>query len=387
MRVYKTCFQVIWKRLPALFIYLFIFLALAIMLSKLNNGSGIMNFTATKSNVVIYNNDGNSAISAGLKDYLAKNAVLVSVPDNKRAIQDALFFYQADSILRIPSGFSKDLTSGTAKISRSSRSDSTSSIYTDYLVNRYLNLANLYAQSLPNLSEEQIATQVSATLQKQSTVSLHTFGQKDTTSTAAYYFRYLVYALIAILILSTSTVLFTFQKTDLRRRNLCAPIAGVSTNIQQMLAVSTFGLVVWAIMCGLGIAMNIHSLNATAALLYLVNSLAVMLVGLGIGFLVSNLVKTDQAASAASNVVTLGMSFLCGVFIPQDMLSSSVLNAAHFLPAYWYVRAVDTIDSLSVFTVSSVTPIIQDVLIQVAFAVAFCAISLLLYRQKQMSSN
>ncbi|MFT9057505.1 MAG: hypothetical protein ABF449_13035, partial [Ethanoligenens sp.] len=74
-------------------------------------------------------------------------------------------------------------------------------------------------------------------------------------------------------------------------------------------------------------------------------------------------------------------------FIPQDMLSSSVLNAAHFLPAYWYVRAVDTIDSLSVFTVSSVTPIIQDVLIQVAFAVAFCAISLLLYRQKQMSSN
>lgn len=387
MRVYKACFQVIRKRLPGLLIYLFVFLFLALLLANLNRGSGAMSFTATKSNVVLFNNDKDSAISDGLKDYLSKNAVLVTIQNNKRAMQDALFFYQADSILQIPSGFSKDLTSGSAKISRSSRPDSVSSMYTDYLVNRYLNLANLYAKSLPNLSEEQIATRVNATLQKQSTVNMRSFGQKNSTSTSAYYFNYLVYCMIAVLTLSTSSVLFTFQKLDLRRRNLCAPLPAISANLQQMLAVATFGLVVWALLSGLGIAMNAHALNATTGILYVGNALVIMLVGLGIGFLVSNLVKNDQAASAAANVASLGMSFLCGVFVPQNMLSSSVLNIAHFLPAYWYVRAVNSIDKLSVYTISSITPIVQDMLIQLAFAVALCAISLLLYRQKQLSSN
>lgn len=387
MRVYKTCLRVIQKRRVAFLIYLVIFLSLALMLSKLNLDSGIMNFTATKSNVVIFNEDGSSAISDGLKQYLSQNAVLVSLQDNRRALQDALFFYQADSILRIPVGFSKDLTSGTATISRSSRADSTSSIYTDYLVNRYLNLANLYAKSLPGLPESQIAARVSAALKNQSTVSMRTFGQKSQTSTASYYFRYLIYVIIAILILSTSSVLFTFQQLDLRRRNLCAPIPAVSSSLQQMLAILTFGVVLWAVLCGLGLVEGQQSLNPSTAILYLTNAFAGMLVGLGIGFLVSTVVKNDQAASAASNVISLGMSFLCGVFVPQELLSSSVVNLSRFLPAYWYVHAINTINSLSSYTISSITPILQDIGIELGFAAALLLISLLLYRQKQMSSS
>ena len=33
------------------------------------------------------------------------------------------------------------------------------------------------------------------------------------------------------------------------------------------------------------------------------------------------------------------MSFLCGSFVPQSILPDSVLSAARFLPAYWYIRA------------------------------------------------
>lgn len=387
MRVYKACLRVIQKRRAAFLIYLVIFLSLALMLTKLNLNGGVMNFTATKSNVVIFNEDNDSAISNGLKQYLSQNAVLVTVQDNKRALQDALFFYQADSILRIPAGFSKNLTNGTATISRSSRADSTNSIYTDYLVNRYLNLANLYARSLPGLPESQIAARVSAALKNQATVSLHTFGQKARTSTASYYFRYMDYVIIAILILSTSSVLFTFQKLDLRRRNLCAPISSISSSLQQMLAILTFGVVIWAVLGSLGVLENQHSINLNMAVLYLVNAFAAMLVGLGIGFLVSTVVKNDQAASAAANVVSLGMSFLCGVFVPQQLLSSSVVSISRFLPAYWYVSAVNAIDGLSSYTPSSITPILQDIGIELGFAVAFALLSLLLFRQRQLSSD
>ena len=31
------------------------------------------------------------------------------------------------------------------------------------------------------------------------------------------------------------------------------------------------------------------------------------------------------------------MSFLCGIFVPQNLLSDGVLAVGKFLPAYWYI--------------------------------------------------
>ena len=36
--------------------------------------------------------------------------------------------------------------------------------------------------------------------------------------------------------------------------------------------------------------------------------------------------------------VGLGMSFLGGVFVPQNMLSDQILAVSRFLPTYWYTR-------------------------------------------------
>ena len=44
-------------------------------------------------------------------------------------------------------------------------------------------------------------------------------------------------------------------------------------------------------------------------------------------------------ASVIRNLLGLGMAFLGGVFVPQNMLSDEVLAVARFLPTYWYVRA------------------------------------------------
>jgi ABC-2 type transport system permease protein len=48
-----------------------------------------------------------------------------------------------------------------------------------------------------------------------------------------------------------------------------------------------------------------------------------------------------------ANIIGLGMSFLCGVFVPQNMLSPGLLSFAKFLPAYWYTRVNDMLGGLS----------------------------------------
>jgi ABC-2 type transport system permease protein len=40
-----------------------------------------------------------------------------------------------------------------------------------------------------------------------------------------------------------------------------------------------------------------------------------------------------------TNIVSLSMSFLCGVFVPQWLLGDGVLTVARFLPFYWSVYA------------------------------------------------
>ena len=43
-----------------------------------------------------------------------------------------------------------------------------------------------------------------------------------------------------------------------------------------------------------------------------------------------------NALNFVANIVALGSSFLCGIFVPLWLMGDFVKNIAQFLPAYWY---------------------------------------------------
>jgi len=106
-------------------------------------------------------------------------------------------------------------------------------------------------------------------------------------------------------------------------------------------------------------------------------------VSASIGFLVGSSVKSVGAQAGAVNVIANGMSLIGGVWVPQSILSKQVLDVGRFLPAYWYVKANDAISRLSRLSASALRPIYGDVLIQLAFAAAIFATTLLLIRERQ----
>jgi ABC-2 type transport system permease protein len=79
------------------------------------------------------------------------------------------------------------------------------------------------------------------------------------------------------------------------------------------------------------------------------------------------------------------MTFLCGVFVPQSIMSKSVLSFGRFLPTYWFIRANDAIGEISSFTADSLRPIYGSILIQLGFAVAIFSVTLLLSRERRLS--
>lgn len=62
----------------------------------------------------------------------------------------------------------------------------------------------------------------------------------------------------------------------------------------------------------------------------MLNSLTLLLVGLALSFLLGTFITKEDILTALVNVVTLGMSFLCGVFVPLDIMGKRRENRGSF---------------------------------------------------------
>lgn len=387
MQVYKAFFKIILKNFTQILIYAGIFIFFAVVLTKNYTDPSKVNFTATKINIAFINHDTDSKIVEGLKDYLGKNANIINIPDNTQKLQDALFFRQVEYIVKVPNGFTDELMNGKAvKLEKIVVPNSTSGIYMDSLVNKYLNTVKTY-KTASNLSEEQIVSCTSKDLAEKTEVNLKaSAGQTSNNENCIYYYNYLAYSLFAILILGVCTVMMVFNKTDLRRRNLCSPLKLKSVNFQMILGNLSFAVITWFAMIFTSLIMYGSYMFTAKGLLFILNSFVFTFAALGISYLLGNIITSKGALSAAANVVSLGTCFISGIFVPQAYLGKTVLKIASFTPTYWYVKSNNTIADLGSYNMESLTPIFQNMLIVIAFAVAALAITLVLSKQRRTSN-
>lgn len=73
-------------------------------------------------------------------------------------------------------------------------------------------------------------------------------------------------------------------------------------------------------------------------MLGVLNGVVFLLFTIGLTLLVSIFAPQSNGLNMIANIVGLGMSFLGGVFVPQNMLSDQILAVSRFLPTYWYTR-------------------------------------------------
>lgn len=387
MLVFKTYFKILRKYLVGMSIYLFIFLFFAILMTFQGASSKITNFTETKNNIAFINYDKDSKLASGLHDYLAKNSTIVSVADNPAALQDALFFGRVDYIIKVPKGFSENFLSGdkSMKLQKTTVAASSGAVYMDFLVNRYLNTASLYKKSLPDITESRLVENLQNDLSLKSDVVLKTSKQAPINNKIPYFFRYLAYSVMAIMVLGVTSIMLIYNEGDVRRRNLCSPLKTFNMNMQLFLGNMTFAVMVWFVMIALSVVITRGGVFNSAGALMMLNTMVFTLVSLGISFFIGVFIKSRNAQQAIANVLSLGMCFISGVFVPQELLGQTVLSIAKFTPAYWYVKAVNALGDMSVFSAQNLKPVFFDMLIQLGFAAAIVAVTLVVIKQKRVA--
>ena len=388
MQVFRAYFKVMQKHFKIIMIYLIVFVVLSAIISNVLSGQAApASFFETKYKIALFNKDSDAPLAQGLETYIGQNGQIVQIGSREQDIQDALFYGIADCVITIPEGFSENFLRGEGvQIENTSTAGRPASVSAEFLVNRYLNLASLYAGSVPEASQADITAFVAQDLKKTASVDYKHSGPPPVSNNITFYFQFLAYSLLAAMMMGVSLVMMSFNETNINNRTLCAPLKPARMNMQMVLANVAFALLVWAAMCGY-ILVSAAPVKFDASLLLLcVNALVFTLVSLCIGFLVGKFIKSSGVQAALTNVVSLGMSFLCGVFVEQDLLGKTVQTLGSFMPTYWYIRAVEAIRGMGAVTAQSIGPVVESMLIQLGFAAAILIVTMAVSKQRRKTA-
>lgn len=362
-------------------IYAGIFFALTILFSSFGKNSDT-GFQTTKINVGIVDHD-KSTVSKALKTFLSNEQNVKDIKDEKKTMQNELFYRNVEYILILPKGFGESLLSENkkAQIENVKVPGSTSGYMIDQQVNKFTKMVRSYLAS--GFSEQQAVERAENTLRSSAKVDLMGSKKAGEQSNTAYYFQYLAYIFIALIIVAVSPVFMVFYKKDIRRRNQCSAATERSRNLQLALGTLTASVGCWLVFMLLAMAMYRNEIFQSNLLLFMLNSVMFIGVSAGISFLAGLLVTNDDALQGVINVVSLGSAFLGGVFVPLEFMSKQVLTVSRFLPTYWYIRSNKLIDQLDVLDMSHIWPAMQGILIQAGFALALFAAAMLVSKQKR----
>ncbi|WP_040198244.1 ABC transporter permease [Candidatus Soleaferrea massiliensis] len=390
MQVFKTFFMILKKSAPQMCIYLGVFLGLSIMFTTIAPSTQqAASFEPSAFRAAVINKDADGELSKAFVSYLEETAELVDIGSDREALQDAMFFRKIDCVITIPENFSADFLAGKdPQIQTSSIKDSVGAVYAQMQIDKYWSTAELFRDFGGDAAPERIGGWTAESLREQAVVQLSDESVGDPSQNQLnYHFRYLCYVMIALMILGITSIMMSFNKKDLRMRNLCSPLKLGRMNLQIVLASLLFSVASWAILVGLGLILYMKSIvSAQMVLLFCLNSFVMMLCCLSIGYLASLFVKNRNVQGAVYNIASLGLCFLSGVFVPQQLLGSTVKAVASFTPTFWYVKANDEISALSHYDWDAVSSIVGYAGIQLAFAATILLVALAIGRYRRRSN-
>lgn len=372
MTVFKTFLKILNKNKGIVILYTVILLVFAGINMKSNNN--VATFEASRPDILIVNRDEEVGITKDLIRYIKENSDTPTVADNEDARNDALFYEDADYILYIPENYHNDFMNGQAPELEVKRTGSYNAEYAEMIIKRYINVASTYQKSIS--SEDELVAKVNETLSKKAEANIT--SKLDTTglNRAAFYYNFESYAILACLIYIICLVLSVFNSQKVHKRIVISSTDYKKHNRQLLLSNCVYAFFVWSLYVIASFILIGNNIMMTKnGAVFILNSFVFTICATALSFLIGNVVTNKNAVTGIVNVVALGSSFLCGVFVPSQYLPDSVKTIAHALPTYYYVKTNDAVSTMEVFNFETLKPLMINMGVLLGFTAVFIIIS------------
>ncbi len=390
MQVFKVFFKILSKRITAPLIYVVIFIAIGIIMSTQSTKPS--QFTDTKLYISVIDMDKSNA-SRSLIEFLSENHNVKETKQDHDKMLDDIYYMNTNYVLTIKKDFEKNLEQGKTDdlLSNYQIPRSYASSLVESQIDRYILSVKSYTAGGFSLDEAMSKTH--DIMQDKTEVIQENFSKKESASNAdsntEFFFNIFnafAYIFLAILISSLVPILTTLSKKDIKARINASCLSASKQTLQTGLASVIYAFVVWFIFMIIAIAMSCTIFFSKTGLYAMLNSFVFMIVALSLALFISSLSPSPKAIDMMANTISLAMSFLCGVFVPIEFLSDSIIKVAHFLPAYWYVKANNMLAGASgeLFETGKFFSCIG---IEFLFAAALFSLAMLVANVKRKSSS
>ena len=372
--------KILKKNIGLISIYLIIFFSTAMILQASAKKEHLEDFEKTRINLAIADQD-DSTLSHALTEYLKTIHNVYRISAEPTVMQEELFYRNAEYIVQIPKDFYKTCIVDENPLSVTKVPGSYSSFYVDQQINAWLNSIRTYTAA--GFSQKEAA----AAALEQSVSEVTMYHDEETaveTPGYTYYFRSIPFLFLAVLCYSMGYILLAFRKEDIQKRMLASAISTRRQNLEGLLAMFTISLLLWLIaVVGAGVMYGKELLTSKVLGYYLLNTFLMLTIALSLAYLIGLFMKNINMLNGFSNIISLGICFLSGVFVPMNIMDKKVLMVAQFLPVYWYENVNETLSRYHVVSGKVAVDIWKSMGIEVMFTFALLALILAVSKYKR----
>lgn len=380
MTVFSTFWKVINKYKGTIILYTVMLIVFG-GVNMTTNDTGV-DFTSSKPDILIVNNDKDSEITKNLVKYMSDNSNIVSVKDNEEARDDALFYRDVSYIIYIPKNYGNNILNGKNVELEIKKVDTYDAALAEMMLSRYIETQNIYLKT--NISESELINNINESLKNKTNVEIVSKLNSDKLTKVSRYFNFASYSIMAVTIYIICLVITSFHEQSVNKRIIISSMNYKEHNRLLLLASSVYALVVWILYTILGFIILGSELFTLRGLLFIGNEFIFTFCSLTLSLLISSLCYSKVAVSGIVNVVALGSAFLCGAFIPPEMLPSSVIKIAHILPTYYFINSNEILKSLEVINMNNLHSVFINTIIMLLFSILFIIINNIVTKKKRV---
>lgn len=380
MTVFKCYMKILKQNLGLVFLYLGIFFSVSIVLQMAAQKGEDSLYQTTSIDLGVVNPD-DSLLSSGFVDYLSQIHHVTIMENDPETLQENLFYRNVEYIIQIPADFYKTCIQNGESLKVTKVPGSYSSYYIDQQISSYLDTMRTYLAA--GFSQEEAITALKSQVHEPVT-KLSSNSVSTDKSPLVYYFRYIPYLFLGALCYTMGYILMAFKKGDIQKRMAASAISSRRQTLEGLLAMGMIGAGLWFLgILGAVLMYRNSFLDSRMLPYYLLNTLLMLIVALSLSYLIGMFINNSDLLSGAANIVSLSMCFLCGVFVPMDVMDKSVLKVSQFLPVYWYEQVNEILSSHISLTSQLQEKVWLGMGIELLFAVVFVFLIMVVSKQRR----
>lgn len=334
MTVFKGMLLHFWRYKIMVIIVTFLFFGIAVLFAQ-NQSADVFETRSMDIKIV---NQSDSEIADGLIDYLSTNNEVDVVSDYDRdQVVEEVYLMEISGAVIIDENIESKFVNGASAVEILTDPRGGGSIHLNNEVSKYFRFLNADYNYTGTVDTKNTLSTLGHG------VPVNIANPEDAAEASdfegmKFYTNFAGYIIMLLLLLFIGNIMTEFNKPELRDRVRVSPMKTVSYTTQIISAQSIMGLFSVLILFFGGIFIRWDSLDGVPLDKIFVALLLISLFTLALQFVISALTTNKFLINGIANFISIGMAFLSGIFIPEEVLGETVQNIARFLPLYHFTQ-------------------------------------------------